>query len=173
MAGHVENPTEASADGGQTGAPDPAGPSAPARRRLLAGAGALGASAVAGGLAGFFARPRDEAAAGAGKVPGDTGQTVPFYGLHQAGIATPAQDRLAFGSLNVVAGATRADVRDLLREWTQAAARMTQGRLVGEVTEPFAPPVDTGEATGSPVSRLTITIGYGPSLFDRRFGLAG
>jgi deferrochelatase/peroxidase EfeB len=172
MADH-EDPPEVSAAGGQSGAPDPAGPSAPSRRRLLAGAGALGASAVAGGLAGFFARPPDEAAAGAGAVAGDTGQTVPFYGRHQAGIATPAQDRLAFGSLNVVAGATRTDVRDLLREWTQAAARMTQGGLVGEVTEPFAPPVDTGEATGSPVSRLTITIGYGPSLFDHRFGLAG
>ncbi len=36
-----------------------------------------------------------------------------------------------------------------------------------------APPVDTGEAVGSPVSRLTITIGFGPSLFDHRFGLAG
>ena len=54
-------------------------------------------------------------------------QTVPFYGAHQAGIATPAQDRLAFGSLNVVSGAGRADLRDLLRDWTGAAARMTRG----------------------------------------------
>ena len=49
---------------------------------------------------------------------------------------------------------------------------MTAGQLVGEDTQPDAPPVDTGEAVGSPVSRLTITIGYGPSLFDHRFGLA-
>jgi deferrochelatase/peroxidase EfeB len=97
---------------------------------------------------------------------------VPFYGAHQAGIATPAQDRLAFGSLNVVPGASRGDVRDLLVQWTQAAARMTAGQLVGEVAEPNAPPADAGEAVGSPVSRLTVTIGYGPSLFDHRFGLA-
>ena len=128
---------------------------------------------MAGGLAGYFARPAEASPAGAGEAVGENGQTVPFYGLHQAGIATPAQDRLAFGSLNVVAGASRADLRDLLREWTAAAARMARGRLIGEVTSRYAPPVDTGEAVGSPVSRLTITLGYGPSLFDHRFGLAG
>jgi deferrochelatase/peroxidase EfeB len=147
------------------GVPSPA----PTRRRLLAGAGLTGAGLVAGGLGGYFAsQPADAPAAAA-----DAGSaTVPFYGAHQAGIATPAQDRLAFGSLNVVSGASRADLRDLLVEWTQAAAKMTAGQLVGEVTEPNAPPVDTGEAVGSPVSRLTVTIGYGPSLFDQRFGLA-
>jgi deferrochelatase/peroxidase EfeB len=154
-------------------APDQARPGAPSRRQLLAGAGAFGAGAVAGGLAGYFTRPAEASPAGAGAAGGENGQTVPFFGPHQAGIATPAQDRLAFGSLNVVAGATRADLRDLLREWAAAAARMARGRLIGEVSSPYAPPVDTGEAVGSPVSRLTITLGYGPSLFDHRFGLAG
>src|SRR5580698_2531984 len=154
-------------------APDRARPGALSRRQLLAGAGAFGAGAVAGGLAGYFARPAEASPAGAGAAAGENGLTVPFYGPHQAGIATPAQDRLAFGSLNVVAGATRADLRDLLREWTAAAARMAQGKLIGEVASRYAPPVDTGEAVGSPVSRLTITLGYGPSLFDQRFGLAG
>jgi deferrochelatase/peroxidase EfeB len=154
-------------------APDRARPGAPSRRQLLAGAGAFGAGAVAGGLAGYFTRPAEASPAGGGEAAGGNGLTVPFYGPHQAGIATPAQDRLAFGSLNVVAGASRADLRDLLRAWTAAAARMTRGRLIGEVSSPYAPPVDTGEAVGSPVSRLTITLGYGPSLFDHRFGLAG
>jgi deferrochelatase/peroxidase EfeB len=136
----------------------------PSRRTLLTGAGAAGA----GALAGYFARPDD------GPAPRDpVPDVVPFYGAHQAGIATPAQDRLAFGALNVVPGASRSDLAGLLREWTTAAARMTAGRLVGEDTRPYAPPVDTGEAVGSPVSRLTITVGYGPSLFDHRFGLAG
>src|SRR5262249_58724747 len=81
--------------------------------------------------------------------------------------------RLAFGALNVASTAARADLRDLLRQWTDAAARMAAGRLVGEDSVPEAPPVDTGEALGSAVGRLTITIGYGPSLFDQRFGLAG
>jgi deferrochelatase/peroxidase EfeB len=151
----------------------------PSRRQLLTGASAAGAGLVAGGLAGYFGRgAADQAASadGEGGADGagtDSDQTVPFYGPHQAGIATAAQDRLAFGSLNVVDGASRADLRDLLREWTQAAAAMTRGALVGEVTEPNAPPLDTGEAVGSPVSRLTITLGYGPALFGRRFGLSG
>jgi deferrochelatase/peroxidase EfeB len=126
----------------------------------------FGGGAVAGGLTGYFAR---EAGAAPAAAPA---QTVDFYGAHQAGIITPAQDRLAFGTLTVTSGAARSDVRDLLREWTIAAARMTAGQLVGEDTGPDAPPVDTGEAVGSPVSRLTITVGYGPSLFDQRFGLA-
>jgi deferrochelatase/peroxidase EfeB len=148
-------------------------PPGPSRRRLLAGAGAAGAGAVAGGLAGYFAGPGGAGVAPPAGAGGDSDQAVPFYGPHQAGIATPAQDRLVFGTLNAVAGTTRSDVRDLLRAWTTAAARMTAGRLVGEDVQPYAPPVDTGEAVGSPVSRLTITIGYGPSLFDHRFGLAG
>ena len=149
---------------------DAPGRPGPSRRQLLTGAGTAGAGLVAGGLAGYFGRGAADPAAAA---DGDSDQTVPFYGPHQAGIATAAQDRLAFGSLNVTDGTSRADLRDLLREWTQAAARMTRGALVGEVTEPLAPPLDTGEAVGSPVSRLTITLGYGPALFDQRFGLSG
>ncbi len=138
--------------------------SGPSRRRLLAGV--LGAGAVAGGLTGYLTRPDDTQPATVASA------TVPFYGAHQAGITTAAQDRLAFGTLTVSPGTSRADLRDLLREWTGAAARMTAGQLVGEDSSPTAPPVDTGEAVGSPVSRLTITLGYGPSLFDQRFGLA-
>ncbi len=93
--------------------------------------------------------------------------TVPFRGVHQAGIATAAQDRLAFGVLDLVDGTTAGEMRDLLRTWTSAAEKMTQGKLVGETDQLNAPPLDTGEAVGSPVGRLTITIGYGPSFFDK------
>jgi deferrochelatase/peroxidase EfeB len=50
---------------------------------------------------------------------------------------------------------------------------MTRGLPIGSVeTAPQAPPIDTGEAMGLGAANLTITVGFGPSLFDERFGLA-
>jgi deferrochelatase/peroxidase EfeB len=97
--------------------------------------------------------------------------TVPFYGEHQAGIATPAQDRLVFAAYDVVG--TRRDLQRVLAEWTDAAAKMTKGDPLGEVEDaPLAPPADTGEALDLGASKLTLTFGYGETLFDSRFGLA-
>ena len=79
--------------------------------------------------------------------------TIPFYGTHQAGIITPVQDRLAFATFDVVDGTDRAGLRNLLADWSEAAARMSRrGRLVGEDDDSDAPPLDTGEAVGTPVS---------------------
>jgi deferrochelatase/peroxidase EfeB len=138
------------------------------RRRLLASAGAGGLAAAAGG--GGFALGRETASDGG---PGIAEQVVPFHGEHQAGIATAAQDRLHFAAFDVEDGLRAADLRDLLREWSRAAERMTAGRLVGDdAGEQLAPPADTGEALGLTPARLTVTFGLGPSLFDDRFGLA-
>lgn len=143
---------------------------APSRRSLLGwgGAGlALGAAAAGGAAA--VARTGGEPESGAG-----AGAAVEFHGAHQAGIATPVQDRLHFAAFDVTTD-DRAEFVELLKEWTQAARRMTAGRAVGEgayggLAE--APPDDTGEALGLKPSRLTLTIGFGPSLFGR-FDLAG
>ena len=134
-------------------------------RRAVFGGAAIGLGAAAAGFAGGFGTRV------ATEPPVTTG-TVPFYGERQAGIVTPAQDRLAFSSLSLVPGVSRSDVRDMLREWTTAAARMTAGKLVGDSTSPTAPPLDTGEAVGIDPSNLTVTVGYGPSFFDARLGLA-
>ncbi|HEX7297700.1 MAG TPA: iron uptake transporter deferrochelatase/peroxidase subunit [Solirubrobacteraceae bacterium] len=137
------------------------------RRALLGSAGAGGFAAAAAGAG--FAAGRDERAA-----PDAAAQTVPFHGVHQAGIATPAQDRLHFAAFDVDEGLRAGDLRDLLRTWSRAAERMTAGRPVGEGSdEQLAPPADTGEALGLTPARLTMTFGLGPSLFDARFGLAG
>ncbi|WP_431894708.1 iron uptake transporter deferrochelatase/peroxidase subunit [Nonomuraea sp. bgisy101] len=133
-----------------------------------AGAGALAVSATAG-------EPTAELVANAAPVSAATSDAVPFYGVHQAGIVTPAQDRLHFVAFDVTT-TKREELADLLQEWTAAAARMTQGREAGAFGAvggaPEAPPDDTGEALGLPASGLTLTIGFGPTLFDDRFGLA-
>jgi len=100
----------------------------------------------------------------------------PFFGEHQAGIVTPAQDRLHFAAFDV-SDISRAELQELLEDWSYAANRMTAGLGAGEfgpADGPYdSPPDDTGEALDLPPAGLTITIGFGPSLFDDRFGLGG
>lgn len=107
-------------------------------------------------------------------VPGSgaTG-SIPFYGPHQAGIATPAQEHLQFAAFEMVSGSL-ADLRDLMRSWSNAAALMTAGRVIGPVETGSRPAADTGEALGLLPASLTVTFGFGPSLFGgtNRFGLA-
>jgi deferrochelatase/peroxidase EfeB len=129
------------------------------RGRLLA-AGAVGAGVALGGVG------VERLAAGGGD---GSAEPVPFYGDRQAGIATPAQDRLHFAAFDVVTS-SKSELRGLMREWTDAAARMSRGELVGETGQRLAPPIDTGEAVGLSPARLTVTFGFGPALFDR-FGL--
>lgn len=140
-------------------------------RRKLFGLGAAGVAAAGAGVLAtrnLVEGPPLAAAA-------STSDPVGFYGERQAGIVTPAQDRLHFVAFDVVTK-NRAELVDMLQEWTAAAARMTQGKDAGTFGavggHPEAPPDDTGEALGLPASGLTLTIGFGPSLFDGRFGLA-
>jgi len=138
------------------------------RRRLLASAGVGAAGIGLGGAAGYLV--------GHDSAQADTEGTgtVPFYGAHQAGIATPAQDRLHFAAFDLVPGADRKGLRELLEEWSTAAAEMTAGKMIGDANGVLpAPPDDTGETVGLLPSSLTITFGFGPSLFERRaLGLA-
>ena len=137
------------------------------RRKFLTTAGAAGGGLMLGGVGGYLAAGGDDSAAAAGTGTG----TVPFHGAHQAGIVTPQQDRLHFASFDVTTSNPR-ELRAMLEAWTDAAARMTTGDPAGpQIDNPDAPPDDTGEAFGLGASRLTITIGFGPTLFDRRFGL--
>jgi deferrochelatase/peroxidase EfeB len=139
------------------------------RRGFLAATGALGAVAAAG--------PSLVGAPAGAATTARRGQVVPFHGRHQAGIATPVQDRLLFASFDVTTD-DRADVVALLKDWTRAAERMAAGRPVGPDNDDLdAPPDDTGETFGLEPANLTVTFGFGPSLFQRdgqpRFGLAG
>lgn len=140
------------------------------RRNLL---GLFGAGAAVAGVG-------TAAAVVTGRPPGPSiaqdADAYPFHGRQQAGILTPAQDRLHFAAFDVTTDDV-AGLVSLLQRWTTAAARMTQGDPAGQFGPtggPYdAPPDDTGEAIGLPASGLTLTFGFGPSLFaGRRFGLA-
>lgn len=171
MSEKPEQPENAgtAVDAGTAGAPAGSA-AAPSRRSVLGwgGAGlALGAAAAGGSVAALTG--------GSDPVPAAlTGAAVPFHGAHQAGIATAVQDRLHFASFDVKTK-DRAELVALLKEWTRAAERMAAGLPVGEGAVgglPEAPPDDTGEALGLKPSRLTLTVGFGASLFAKgRFGL--
>lgn len=144
------------------------------RRALLGalGAGAAGAVAVAGGAV-AVAR-LDSKDTGAGE-----NSRYDFFGQHQSGITTPMQNSLHFAALDLSTD-SRDELISLLRRWTQASAAMMNGQPVGTfgaVNGPYdAPPDDTGDALDLPPSGLTITIGFGPSLFRTvdgvdRFGI--
>jgi deferrochelatase/peroxidase EfeB len=135
------------------------------RRELFKIAGATGAGIALGGVGTGVA---------ASIARGDAG-SVPFFGAHQAGIDTPLQQNMFFAAFDLTTDDV-SKVRDLLREWTAAAALMSEGLAVGETeVNAYLPPEDTGEALGLGSSRLTLTFGFGPTLFERegedRFGL--
>ncbi|AOJ84963.1 peroxidase [Burkholderia sp. MSMB617WGS] len=147
-------------------------PPRPARRGFLkAGGAAVAASLAASTMPAAKAADAPAAAAAQDGVE-------PFYGTHQAGIATPQQRHAYFAALDLSA-TTRADVIALLKAWTDAAARLTRG----DTAQPLvtsggedAAPVDGGDALGLGPARLTITFGFGPGMFTLagkdRYGLA-
>lgn len=163
---------------------DPAPPAAGLSRRALLGLGG-GVAAVAA-AAGFGAARATTASAATGPSASAAPGTFPFTGARQAGIATPAQDRLYLAAFDVTTD-SREELVALLRRWTTIAARLTQGLSAGPfgpASGPYdAPPDDTGEAADLPPAGLTLTFGFGRSLFvgtpapdgtpgTDRFGLA-
>lgn len=143
------------------------------RRSLLTGAaaGAVGGALAAAPLLG----PVAEAATSSGAEPG-TGSTtlpaVPFHGAHQAGILTPAPPAGSFAVFDLTATST-AELVQLFKELTVQARLLTAGGTPPDLGV-ASPPADSGVlGPVIPADGLTITVGLGASVFDRRFGLAG
>ncbi|WP_406129352.1 iron uptake transporter deferrochelatase/peroxidase subunit [Streptomyces sp. NBC_00989] len=130
------------------------------RRGFLASA-----AAVAGG--GLVAADRGAAAA----AVRTSAATVPFHGVHQAGIVTPAQRATAFVSFDTTAE-SKSELTDLLRTLTDRARFLTTGGSPEDLGI-TAPPADSGTlGPDLPADRLSVTVGVGASLFDDRYGLA-
>lgn len=176
--------TESSNDGppaDDTGAPAPgdqpgAGRGRLSRRGLLGGGAAVAAAGAAFAAGAAVASSSSDGAGGSNRPV-----TYPFRGEHQAGITTPAQDRLHFAAFDLTTD-SRDDLIALLKAWSEAAERLCAGDAAGPVGPVEGaynlPPDDTGEAIGLSASGLTLTFGFGPSLFTDdqgrdRFGLAG
>jgi deferrochelatase/peroxidase EfeB len=110
-------------------------------------------------------------AAAAPEGAADTPANVPFHGVHQVGILTPAQRATAFVSFDATADG-RAELTDLLRTITERARFLTAGGIPDSLGI-TAPPADSGTlGPRIPADRLTVTVGVGASLFDERYGLA-
>lgn len=99
------------------------------------------------------------------------GQGEPFDGEHQAGILTPAPLQASFVALDSFAP-NRAVLQETLEVLSRRARELAVGGPI-PLLEVDAPPADSGIL--GPVNEpdvLTITIAFGASLFDERYGLA-
>jgi deferrochelatase/peroxidase EfeB len=126
------------------------------RRTFLGSVGgvAVGAGALAAGL--------KLSSSDAPTVTGTTFSeaTESFYG-------SGPQSASYFASFDL-SSTKRSEVADLLREWSDAGANLTQGRPAKPLsTREFAVEPDSMEATGIGPSRLTVTIGLGTGLFEK------
>lgn len=106
------------------------------RRGLLGAAGAGVVGLGLGAAGGVLLDRRSDA--GSAAPTSSIDRAYPFYGDHQAGIVTPAQDRLHFAAFDVTT-ASRDELIGLLRDWTAAAARLTAGKDAGEIGRPRGP----------------------------------
>jgi deferrochelatase/peroxidase EfeB len=144
------------------------------RRQFLAGGAALGAGAAISRIPGVADKASAEGNTGSPEAATDTslGAKVPFEGLHQAGVISARPRFAIFAAFDSIAP-SRAELIQSLHALSDRARSLTSGydALLGSPTE--GPTPDSG-VLGPKVTPdgLTVTIGFGASLFDNRYGLA-
>jgi len=141
------------------------------RRRFLASAATAAAVAATAPVA-AAAHGRAATSSSSSESGGDS---EPFFGLHQAGVATMPQANVYFAAFDLTTE-KREDVVALLRAWTAASARLTQGLSAVALTDDSASAEpDSYDAAGLNTDRLTLTFGFGPGMFTKdgkdRYGL--
>ncbi len=122
------------------------------RRDLLVGGGGVALGAVASWAGLRLGAPEVEAGTFRG------GMTEPWQGEHQAGIVTPPQGFLNLTAFDLRDGVDRVRLGRLMRIWTDDISRLAEGRPGLTDTEP--------ELAVHP-ARLTVTVGFGPGMFER------
>jgi dye decolorizing peroxidase len=119
------------------------------RRGLLTMTALTGGAIAAAGGAGTAAVVRGEPA----RARGD--RRIPFDGAHQAGMLAPYAAHGWFAAFDLEPRTDPARLTALLKTWTEAARRLTQGRT---------PPGDDAMAFGYGPAALTVSLGFGASL---------
>ncbi|HEY4280550.1 MAG TPA: Dyp-type peroxidase [Conexibacter sp.] len=147
------------------------------RRRFLSGSAlALGGASLGVGAQaalGAAAAPADDAPAMPAAPPQDSTlrQRVPFDGAHQPGIVEPQANVAIVVALDAIAPDAIA-LANGLRSLSGRARELMAG---GEVTALYAesPPSDSGTlGTEIEPDALTVTVAFGSTLFDGRYGFA-
>lgn len=133
------------------------------RRQFLLGGAVAGVGAAAAVGIDHVVRNPPVSAEAAASVPLNGDVTVPFHGVHQAGIDTDAQAHGVFLALDLHAETDREGLRRMMRILSDDAARLTQGRSALADSEP--------ELAVAP-ARLTVTFGFGPGFVARADGEA-
>jgi len=139
------------------------------RRRFLTRSAAVLGS---GGLAAAGARELagEPISARAEMAPSTLEDRVPFDSLHQSGVVTRGGGEATFVALDAIAP-DRAALIQGLRTLSNRARQLAGGTTMGP-QEADEPPADSGTlGTTIAPDALTVTIGFGASLFDHRYGL--
>jgi deferrochelatase/peroxidase EfeB len=140
------------------------------RSAAAIGAGAVGLGVGAGVASGSTTQPSAEEAA-TRALSDELAARTGFDGYHQAGILTPRQTNAAFIALDAIAP-RQSELLEGLKELSYRAAALTQGGDVAEI-EIDDPPPDSGLlGSYNAPDGLTVTIAFGSTLFDGRYGLA-
>ncbi|KAA0919273.1 Dyp-type peroxidase [Dietzia sp. ANT_WB102] len=131
----------------------------PLSRRTVLAAGLAGGVGAAAGFAG------SRVTGGADGGHGTQTLMYPFRGEHQQGITTPAQQQMHLTAFDVTTD-DRDELIALLTAWSRAAENLTAGLPVGALrVSRSAPPADTGEVHDLDAAGLTVTFGFGRTLF--------
>jgi deferrochelatase/peroxidase EfeB len=136
------------------------------RRGFIAGAGGL-AGAVGAGIGRLANAAPSGTNIGVGRAGQDDARTAtqPFWGEYQGGILTPTQSHTYFAAFDLTVTQS-GEVAALMRRWTEAAARMAEGETAAPLGNDLTVPAgDSGEVLGMSPARLTLTFGFGASLF--------
>ncbi|HTR76384.1 MAG TPA: Dyp-type peroxidase [Solirubrobacterales bacterium] len=141
------------------------------RSAAVLGAGALGLGVGAEIASGASTSEPSAAESARRTLADELAARTDFVGYHQHGILTPRQTNAAFIALDAIVP-RQSELIEGLKELSYRAASLTQGDSVGEI-EIDDPPPDSGLlGEYNAPDALTVTIAFGSTLFDHRYGLA-